>query len=114
MILKYLIFFFSVLGIYFLIKTQSIFSKKTGILFTIFVSKISWLTLLITTYHAYKNFTLFWFLLGLAVPILIIEASFKFLISYIKNKFPRVSDNQALKTVIEYLIIFLILKYVFF
>jgi len=53
-------------------------------------------------------------LLGLAVPIVLIETSFKFLISYIKNKFPRVSDNQALKTVIEYLIIFLILKYVFF
>ena len=113
MILKYLGFFFSVLTAYSLIKTQSIFSKKTGILFTLFVSKISWLTLLIITFHAYKNFTLFWFLLGLTVPILLIETSFKFLISYIKNKFPRVSHNQALKTIVEYLMIFLILKYVF-
>ena len=113
MIIKYIIFLFSITAICFLIKVQSIFSKKTGILFTIFVSKISWLTLLITTYHAYKNFTLFWFLLGLAVPIVLIETSFKFLISYIKNKFPRVSDNQSLKTMIEYLIIFFILKYFF-
>ena len=114
MILKYLGFFFSVLAAYSLIKTQSIFSKKTGILFTLFVSKISWLTLLIITFHAYKNFTLFWFLLGLTVPILLIETSFKFLISYIKNKFPITSILKRVKTIIEYLIIFLIVKFVFF
>lgn len=87
---------------------QSIFSKKTSILFTIFVSKISWFTLLIVAYYAYKAFELFWFILGLAIPIILIEISYKFSINYIKNNFPKVLDKLYLKIIIEYLLIGLI------
>ena len=85
MILKYLGFFFSVLAVYSLIKTQSIFSKKTGILFTLFVSKVSWLTLIITSYYGFKNFTLIWFLSGILIPVATIEISYKLLSNYIKK-----------------------------
>ena len=114
MILKYLGFFFSVLAAYSLIKTQSIFSKKTGILFTLFVSKVSWLTLIITSYYGFKNLTLIWFLSGILIPVATIEISYKLLSNYIKNKFPDTSKLQKVKTIIEYLIIFLIVKFVFF
>ena len=60
MILKFLGFFFSVLIAYSLIKTQSAFSKKTGILFTVFISKISWFSLMITCYYGFKTFSEFW------------------------------------------------------
>ena len=114
MILKYLGFFFSVLAAYSLVKTQSIFSKKTGILFTLFVSKISWLTLIITSYYGFKNFNLIWFLSGILIPVATIEISYKLLSNYIKNKFPDTTKLQKVKTIIEYLIIFLIVKFVFF
>ena len=114
MILKYLGFFFSALAAYSLIKTQSIFSKKTGILFTLFVSKVSWLTLIITSYYGFKNFTLILFLSGILIPVATIEISYKLLSNYIKNKFQDTSKLQKVKTIIEYLIIFLIVKFVFF
>ena len=114
MILKYLGFFFSVLAAYSLIKTQSIFSKKTGILFTLFVSKVSWITLIITSYYGFKNFSLIWFLSGILIPVATIEISYKLLSKYIKNKFPDTTKLQRVKTIIEYLIIFLIVKFVFF
>ena len=82
MILKYLGFFFSVLAAYSLIKTQSIFSKKTGILFTLFVSKVSWITLIITSYYGFKNFNLIWFLSGILIPVATIEISYKLLSNY--------------------------------
>src|SRR5210317_897712 len=114
MILIYLFFFFIVLSFYSLIKTQSIFSKKTGILFTLFVSKVSWITLIITSYYGFKNFNLILFLSGILIPVATIEISYKLLSNYIKNKFPNTSKLQRVKTIIEYLIIFLIVKFVFF
>ena len=99
MILKYLGFFFSVLAAYSLIKTQSIFSKKTGILFTLFVSKVSWITLIITSYYGFKNFSLIWFLSGILIPVATIEISYKLLSKYIKNKFPDTTKLQKIKTI---------------
>ena len=87
MILKYLGFFFSVLAAYSLIKTS---------------------------YYGFKNFNLIWFLSGILIPVATIEISYKLLSNYIKNKFPDTSKLQKVKTIIEYLIIFLIVKFVFF
>ena len=58
MILKYISFLIGLTWSYSLIKTQSIFSKKTGLIFKIFISKVSWLTFLVAIYFGYKNFSI--------------------------------------------------------
>ena len=58
MIIKYISFLVGLVWSYSLIKTQSIFSKKTGLIFKIFISKVSWLTFVVAIYFGYKNFSL--------------------------------------------------------
>ena len=57
MILKYISFLVGLTWSYSLIKKQSIFSKKTGLIFKIFISKVSWLTFLAEIYIGYNNFS---------------------------------------------------------
>ena len=64
MILKYISFLIGLTWSYSLIKTQSIFSKKAGLLFKIFISKVSWFTFLAAIYFGYKNFQIKFVLLG--------------------------------------------------
>ena len=56
MIIKYFTFLIGIIWSYSIIKTQSIFSKKAGLLFKIFISKVSWFTFLAAIYFGYKNF----------------------------------------------------------
>ena len=56
MIFKFTSFLIGIIWSYSLIKTQSIFSKKAGLLFKIFISKVSWFTFLAAIYFGYKNF----------------------------------------------------------
>ena len=114
MILKFLGFFFSVLTAYSLIRTQSAFSKKTGILFTVFISKISWFSLIITCYYGFKTFSLTWFAVGLIIPIAIIESTYRYIKNYLSSKIKDPVIMQRTKTAFEYLVIFIIIKYVFF
>jgi hypothetical protein len=114
MILKFLGFFFSVLIAYSLIKTQSAFSKKTGILFTVFISKISWFSLMITCYYGFKTFSLTWFALGLLVSIAIVETTYRYIRGYLVSKIKDPLKIQRLKTVFEWLVILIIIKYVFY
>ena len=114
MILKFLGFFFSVLTAYSLIKTQSAFSKKTGILFTIFISKISWFSLIITCYYGLKTFSLTWFALGLIIPLIIVESTYRYIKNYLISKIKDPVIMQRIKTAFEYLVILIIIKYVFF
>ena len=114
MILKFLGFFFSVLTAYSLIKTQSAFSKKTGILFTVFISKISWLSLIITCYYGLKTFSLTWFALGLIIPLIIVESTYRYIKNYLISKIKDPVIMQRIKTSFEYLVILIIIKYVFF
>ena len=58
MILKYVSFLIGIIWSYSIIKTQSIFSKKAGLIFKIFISKVSWLTLIAACYFGYKNFSI--------------------------------------------------------
>ena len=58
MIIKYISFLVGIIWSYSIIKTQSIFSKKAGIIFKIFISNISWLTLIAACYFGYKNFSI--------------------------------------------------------
>ena len=58
MIFKYIAFLFTLLWSYTFIKSQSIFKKGSGILITLFVSNISWLTFIAACYYGFKNFEL--------------------------------------------------------
>ena len=113
MILKYFTFLFGIIWSYSIIKTQSIFSKKTGLLFKIFISKVSWFTFLAAIYFGYKNFQLKFVLIGLIVGLIIVNLGFYSLKKIINYKF---SEKQILnfKSFFEYTLIFLIIYYVLF
>ena len=87
MILKYISFLIGLTWSYSLIKTQSIFSKKAGLIFKIFISKVSWLTLIAAIYFGYKNFTIEYILIGIVISIASVHVGFIFLAKFLKTKF---------------------------
>ena len=113
MIIKYLTFLIGIIWSYSIIKTQSIFSKKAGLLFKIFISKVSWFTFLAAIYFGYKNFQIKFVLIGLIVGLITVNLGFYFLRKMINQKF---SEKQILnfKSFFEYTLIFLIIYYVLF
>ena len=113
MILKYLSFLIGLIWSYSLIRTQSIFSKKTGLIFKLFISKVSWLTLIVAIYFGYKNFSLEYILAGLISSIILVHLGFKLLGKYLKSKF---SEKQltTTKTFFEYSLIAWVLYYIFY
>ncbi len=113
MILKYFTFLFGIIWSYSIIKTQSVFSKKAGLFFKIFISKVSWLTLIAAIYYGYKNFQIKFVLIGLIVGLIIVNLGFYFLKKIIKQKF---TEKQILKfkSFFEYTLIFLVFYYVLF
>ena len=72
---------------YSLIKTQSIFSKKAGLIFKVFISNVSWLTLIAAIYFGYKNFPINFILIGVVFSIVLVHFGFKFLGKYLASKF---------------------------
>ena len=110
MILKYISFLVGLTWSYSLIKTQSIFSKKTGLIFKIFISKVSWLTFLVAIYYGYKNFSFQYTLIGIVTSVVIVHLGFMFLSKFLKSKF---SEKQLifLKNFFEYSLIVWILYY---
>ena len=110
MILKYISFLIGLTWSYSLIKTQSIFSKKTGLIFKIFISKVSWLTFLVAIYFGFKNFSLQSTLVGVVVSVVIVHLGFIFLSKFLKSKF---TDKQLIffKNFFEYSLIVWILYY---
>ena len=113
MIIKYLSFLIGLIWSYSLIRTQSIFSKKAGLIFKLFITKVSWLTLIVAIYFGYKNFSLEYILAGIISSIILVHLGFKFLGKFLKSKF---SEKQltATKTVFEYSLIVWVLYYVFY
>ena len=114
MIIKYLGFLFTLLWSYSFIKSQSIFKKGSGILITIFVSNISWLTFIAACWYGLKNFSFYQTLLGIAVSIILVHLAFVRLSLYINSKFNDKRNLIILKTSIEYLIIVIFAYYIFF
>ena len=110
MILKYISFLVGLTWSYSLIKTQSIFSKKTGLIFKIFISKVSWLTFLVAIYYGYKNFSFQYTLIGIVTSVVIVHLGFMFLSKFLKSKF---SEQQLIisKNFFEYSLILWILYY---
>ncbi len=113
MIIKYFTFLIGIIWSYSIFKTQSIFSKKAGLLFKIFISKVSWFTFLAAIYFGYKNFQIKLVLIGLAIGLIVVNLGFYFLRKIINQKF---SEKQILnfKSFFEYTLIFLIIYYVLF
>ena len=114
MIFKYLGFLFTLLWSYSFIKSQSIFKKGSGILITLFVSNISWLTFIAACWYGLKNFSFYQALLGIVVSIILVHLAFVRLSLYINSKFNDKRNLIILKTSIEYLIIVIFAYYIFF
>ena len=113
MIIKYLSFLIGLIWSYSLIRTQSIFSKKAGLIFKLFITKVSWLTLIVAIYFGYKNFSVEYILAGIISSIILVHLGFKLLGKYLKSKF---SEKQltTTKTFFEYSLIAWVLYYIFY
>ena len=113
MIIKYISFLIGLIWSYSLIRTQSIFSKKAGLIFKLFITKVSWLTLIVAIYFGYKNFSLEYILAGIISSIILVHLGFKFLGKFLKSKF---SEKQLTntKTIFEYSLIAWVLYYIFY
>jgi len=114
MIIKYIGFLITLLWSYTFIKSQSIFKKGSGILITVFVSNISWLTFIAACFYGLKNFSLYQTLLGIVVSIILVHLAFARLSLYINSKYNNKRYLMMVKTAIEYLIIAIFGYYIFF
>ena len=113
MIIKYITFLIGIIWSYSIIKTQSVFNKKAGILFKIFITKVSWFTLIAACYYGYKNFSVKFTIIGIIIAILLVNIGF-----YLSKKFINQMFNEKqiiiLKRFFEYTLIFWVIYYVLF
>ena len=113
MIIKYIIFLIGIIWSYSVIKTQSVFSKKAGIIFKIFITKISWLSLIAACYFGYKNFTVKSTVIGIIIGVLLVNVGFYLLKKYINQRFNE-KKITTFKSFFEYTLIFLVIYFVLF
>jgi len=113
MIIEYISFLIGIVWSYSIIKTQSVFSKKAGLIFKIFITKVSWLTFITACYFGYKNFTIKSTIIGLIIGVLLVNIGFYFLRKYINQRF---NEKQItnFKSFFEYSLIFFIIYFVLF
>tara|TARA_X000001036_G_scaffold413110_1_gene427118 strand:+ start:513 stop:854 length:342 start_codon:yes stop_codon:yes gene_type:complete len=113
MIIKYLSFIIGIIWSYSIIKTQSVFNKKAGILFKIFITKVSWFTLIAACYYGYKNFTVKSTVIGVVIGILLVNMGFYLLKKIVNQRFNE-QQIKIFKSFFEYTLIFLIIYFVLF
>ena len=113
MLIKYISFLIGIIWSYSIIKTQSVFSKKAGIIFKIFITKVSWLTFVVACYFGYKNFTIKSTIIGATIGILLVNIGFYLLKKYINQKFNE-KQITIFKSFFEYSLIFLIVYFFLF
>ena len=113
MLIKYISFLIGIIWSYSIIKTQSVFSEKAGIIFKIFITKVSWFTFVAACYFGYKNFTIKSTIIGVIVGILLVNIGFYLLKKYINQKFNE-KQISIFKNFFEYTLIFLIVYFVLF
>ena len=113
MIFKYISFLIGIIWSYSIIKTQSVFSKKTGIIFKIFITKISWFSLIAACYFGYKNFTVKSTVIGIIIGVLLVNVGFHLLKKYINQRFNE-KQITTFKSFFEYTLIFLVIYFVLF
>ena len=113
MIIKYVSFLLGLIWSYSFIRTQSIFSNKTALLFKIFISKVSWFTFIAACYFGYKNFSFKATLIGIVAAVVIVHLCFSLLSNFLSKKIGQ-GNLLKIKTVFEYTLIALIVYFVFF
>jgi len=113
MIIKYIGFLFTLLWSYSFIKTQSLFKKGSGILITLFVSNISWLTFIAACFYGFKNFSFYHVLTGIALSVILVHLAFARVSLFINSKVANKDLLIKIKTFIEYLIIMIIGYFLF-
>ena len=113
MIIKYITFLIGIIWSYSIIRTQSIFSKKAGLIFKLFISKVSWLTLIAACYFGYKNFSMQYTIIGIASGIILVHLGFHFLKKFLTSKFSE-KNLQITKSFFEYTLIMWVIYYIFF
>ena len=97
---------------YSLIKTHSIFNKKSALIFKLLISKVSWLTFIAGCYFGYKNFTIKATLIGIAIAVIFVHLGFYFLGTYLRARLGEENLNK-IKTFFEYALIALIIYFIF-
>ena len=108
MIIKYFSFLIGLMWSYSLIRTHSIFNKKSALIFKLLISKVSWLTFIAGCYFGYKNFSIKATLIGIAIAVILVHLSFHFSGTYLKIKLGEKNLNK-IKTFFEYaLVVFII------
>jgi len=113
MIIKYISFLIGIIWSYSIIKTQSVFSKKAGIIFKIFITKVSWFTLIAAIYFGYKNFSIKFTIIGIIVGILLVNIGFYFSKKFINHRLDQ-KQIMIIKNFLEYTLIFWVFYYVLF
>ncbi|MDB9808059.1 hypothetical protein OAB69_00100 [Candidatus Pelagibacter sp.] len=113
MIIKYISFLIGIVWSYSIIKTQSVFSKKAGIIFKIFITKISWFSLIAACYFGYKNFTVKSTVIGIIIGVLLVNVGFYLLKKNINQRFNE-KKITIFKSFFEYTLIFLVIYFVLF
>ena len=113
MIVKYVTFLIGIIWSYSIIRTQSVFSKKAGLIFKVFISKVSWLTLITACYFGYKNFSIQNTIIGIVVGIILVHIGFYFLKKLLVLKFSE-KNLILVKSFFEYTLIAWVIYYIFF
>ena len=113
MIIKFVSFLIGIIWSYSIIKTQSVFNKKAGILFKIFITKVSWFTLIAACYYGYKNFTVKSTVIGVVIGILLVNMGFYLLKKIVNQRFNE-QQIKIFKSFFEYTLIFLIIYFILF
>ncbi len=113
MIIKYISFLLGLIWSYSFIRTQSIFSNKTALLFKLFISKVSWITFIMACYFGYKNFSFKATLIGIVIAVVFVHLSFLLLSNYFTKKIGNVKLHK-IKTVFEYALVGFIVYFIIF
>ena len=113
MIIKYISFLIGIVWSYSIIKTQSVFSKKAGFVFKIFITKVSWFTFIAACYFGYKNFTIKSTIIGLIIGVSLVNIGFYFLKKYVNQRFNE-KQITIFKSFFEYSLIFLVIYFFLF
>jgi len=90
-----------------------VFSKKAGIIFKIFITKISWFSLIAACYFGYKNFTAKSTVIGVIIGVLLVNVGFYLLKKNINQRFNE-KQITIFKSFFEYTLIFLVIYFVLF
>ena len=113
MIIKYISFLLGLIWSYSFIRTQSIFSNKTALLFKLFISKVSWITFIMACYFGYKNFSFKATLIGIVIAVVFVHLSFLLLSNYFTKKIGN-DKLHKIKTVFEYALVGFIVYFIIF